>query len=260
MISSPGQYVMDHYLIENVAGQASLITQQGLREKRNVERATAPKVSSEEIGHSTQKVLQSPNSTPGPFLRVRSGQGLPYAHLYTGGFRFRKFFSLATVVKFGEIPPGALAGTTVIALVSAALITTFTLLGLPKRGAVAPAILLATPTIAASVLGFAADSESLLRSSLAARLGLVIAGLLSFGATLLYTAQSQGALTKPAWRVGLLGSSVYFTASLWWLLLSLLAVALAAHMTWLVSVRMHGYMNAVRAGDKVDNISIEDEI
>jgi hypothetical protein len=257
MTGPPGQYVMDHYLLEFVSGTANLMTQQDLREKRHKERASVPGTT-EQIAGSAQGAAEESRTVPGPSLRVRDGRGLPYAHLYTGGFRFRRFFNLATVVKFGEIPPGALGGTTVIALVSAALIATFTLLGPPRRGASAQAILLATPTIAASVLGFATDHEGLLRSSLAARLGLVVSGLLSFAATLLYIAQSAGALIEPVWTVGLLGGSMHFRASLWWLLLSLLSLILAAHLSWMVSVRMHGYMNEVRAGDKIDNLAIEE--
>ena len=256
MVSSPGQYVLDHYVLEYIDEDPVKITQADLRRRRDLEKLKAKAEKSDAKADAQSE--DPPAISRGPFLTVHNGRGLLYAHLYAGEFRFREFFNLATVVKFGEIPPGALGGTTIIAMVTAVLIVVFTLLGPPASGTTAPAILLASPTIAASVLGFASDHESLLRSSLAARLGLVVSGLLSFAATLLYIAQAQGAWTRLTWQAGLFGSWVHFRANLWWLMLSLLSVSAAADLLWELSVRMHGYMNEVRAGDKVVNPAVDD--
>lgn len=257
MISSPGQFVHDFSLVEveDKPGNTRTHTTDTLREKRRQEKQTAGEQTTET---STAESTHRLGTAQQPLLRTHQERGLVYAHLYAVGFRFREFFNIAMVVRFAEIPPGALGGTAVIALVSAVLITFFALLGQPRQGqGVGVAVLLSAPTIAASILGFAAHEDSLLRSSLTARLGLIFAGFLSLSATLLYVAQSIGVLTKPQWRAGLLGGKVHVTMSPWWLILSVLSLGWAAHMCWMLMMRTHAYMNQVRAGDKPVNQAFE---
>lgn len=124
--------------------------------------------------------------TSGGYVRVREGSGLPYAHLYTRGLdKCEKQTNLITVVKFEEVPPGALGATAVVAAVSAALVSLMTFMR-PDQGpnADTAALLFAVPLFAATLVGHSIDRVQ--RSSLATYCALAVTGVTAFLGAVLF--------------------------------------------------------------------------
>ncbi len=245
IMGPPGQYVEDHYLFRRHGSDAdTLITQDYLEELSS---ASMGRIGSIDQGSRVH-----------PYLRVRSPRGLPYAHLYTRDFRFAEPFNLRTVVEFAEMPPGALGGASLVALVSAILVVTFTLLGPPNSNL--SALILAAPAIAASWMGVAADNESLLRTSLTTRVGLLVSGLLSFLGGLLYVIQARGKWLGPIPNVLLFSGHVHLrNMDTRWLALSGVASFTAAYLVGTSVVRARRYMRDVRRGSRIDISDILDD-
>ncbi len=162
------------------------------------------------------------------YFRLRRKWGQNYAHLYMRSYANSKLRGIDLLVRFGETPPGTLASAVVTSAAATALIG---IAGrLVARNATAgsqfisdvPALFLAFPGIAASWFGFASDSESVLRTSLAARISLINSAALSFIAVGFYLSQVHTSDILARHRLSLLGT----TAPVWVALLILAAMNL----------------------------------
>lgn len=221
-----GQYVMSHGLIRPNAG--AVVRQEDFKELK-----------------------------PRPYIRIRHKRGLSYAHLYMRDFRSAKPTDLATVVRFAETPPGTLGGTTIVAWATAALAVVFTFLSIGsgvQTGSDIPALLLAAPAFAASFLGYTTDSESLLRTSLTARLSLIASGVFSFCSAVLYILRANHHLVA-RWDLSLLGGALHDKEVCpYWLGLSLASTSLALYLTGITFARTRTYMKAIGKLRNVENL------
>jgi len=123
------------------------------------------------------------------YYRLRRKWGQNYAHLYMRDYFRSRLRNIELLVRFGETPPGTLASAMVTAAAAAVLIGAIGRLismGNTQTAGGIPALILAFPAIAASWFGFVGDTESVLRTSLAARLCLINTGLLSIVASAIY--------------------------------------------------------------------------
>lgn len=132
--------------------------------------------------------LEYPPGGDRPFFHLRGKHGQAYAHLYMRGFAAGRDENLVFSASFGETPPGTLASATITAAVSCLLIGA---IGHAETGGIShnsdiPPLLLALPAAAASWFGFHSDGEAVLRSSLAARCSLLIGGLTSLLAAVVF--------------------------------------------------------------------------
>lgn len=139
------------------------------------------------------------------YLRVRHRQALPYAHLYTRRFETcRNPRDLVMQVVFDEVPPGTLGLTFYLAFLSALVITTLAFVAPVNNDRVAGdvlAFLLAISPVAATFVGY--SMEKLQRSSLTTFVGLVVTGLTSIVAALLYVRPPAGWMVRSATLPGL---------------------------------------------------------
>jgi len=125
---------------------------------------------------------------PRGYFRLRHHSTLAYARAYGRGFNGMPRGSqpsLATVVQFAEVPPGALGGSVKVLAVAAALVTVFAFR--PARDEAtsdAAALLLAAPAGMAAWVGHSIDQ--IRQSSLATYVGLGVAQFVSVCAALLY--------------------------------------------------------------------------
>jgi hypothetical protein len=135
------------------------------------------------------------------YLRVRHRQALPYAHLYTRRFDTCRPTDLVMQVVFDEVPPGALGLTSWLAVMSAFVITVLAF-RVPGDGEGVSgdvlAFLLAIPPVAASFIGY--SMEKLQRSSLTTLAGLLVTGLTSVIAAILYVNHLPNWMIIPAIR------------------------------------------------------------
>jgi hypothetical protein len=131
---------------------------------------------------------QDSEAEPIYYFRLRRKWGQNYAHLYMRGYSNSGLRRIQLLVRFGETPPGTLASAAVTA--GAATILIGVVGGLVSNGGSTaggiPALFLAFPIAAASWFGYASDSESVLRASLAARISLISSGVLCFVAAGVY--------------------------------------------------------------------------
>jgi hypothetical protein len=239
MIATPGQHVGSHFLLQLPSGSQEFSN-------------GGTDVPS---GNEQVRVLQ-PEDFQGTkdHLQIHTQSGLPYAHLYTRNFHLRGAANWATVVHFFETPPGALGSAAAIALVTALLITFSGLIGpLPNEGSGIFSVLLASPALIASYVGLQADSESLLRTSLVSRIGLIFSTGLAVASAVLYVAQSRKALLTPLWEISFLGQTVTLHISIWWLVLSLLSWGLAAFLLGTLVDRGRIYMSDIQRADYPEN-------
>ncbi|MEH1168920.1 hypothetical protein V6V47_26390 [Micromonospora sp. CPCC 205539] len=131
------------------------------------------------------------------YLRVRHQQALPYAHLYTRRFDTCKPKDLVMQVIFDEVPPGALGLTCWLATLSAFVITVLAFMVPNNASGVSGdvlAFLLAISPVAASFVGY--SMEKLQRSSLTTLAGLLIIGLTSVAAALLYVREAPARMIQ----------------------------------------------------------------
>ena len=129
------------------------------------------------------------------YFRVRERRGQSFVHIYMRGFVKSGFERLELFVKFGERPPGTLGRAVFTALSLVALVAAIGYLSRSlgtgnETSSDVPALLLAFPAVAASYLGLGSSENSLLRTSLAARLSLLISGTLSLLSAVLYLLQN----------------------------------------------------------------------
>jgi hypothetical protein len=195
---------------------------------------------------------------PNPYLRLRHRSGLPYAHFYSRDLHRARKMDLVTVVEFEEVPPGALGGTATVALATAILMSLFAYfrpgLDAPQPDSELSALMLALPAFAASWLGMSADGNSLLRSSLTARLGLAAAGTMSFAGAALYLAQANHHLRFPINNLsGFAGFWTIPAQDVLWLVLAALSLALCGYLWFRLCCVTRAYMSAISKWNKIDS-------
>jgi hypothetical protein len=145
-----------------------------------------------------------------PYLRIRRSGTPPFAHLYTRDLNHAKPKRLASIVRFHEIPPGALGTAASLALLAWLFIFAVGSVIRPPEFVIfsansdIPALILALPALSAAMLGQSLDSQRLHDTSLTTRLGLAFTLVLSALGILLYLFQGQGAL-----RFGIVNLSLF---------------------------------------------------
>lgn len=180
-------------------------------------------------------------------MRIRDGSGLPYAHLYIRGLnKAEQPTDLVTVVRFEEVPPGALGATTIVATVSAALVSLMTFVP-PSTGpnADTAALLFAVPLFAATLVGHSIDRVQ--RSSLATYGTLAVTGATAFlGAALFGLAPNVffmrdvtvfGLFTLPGINVG-------------GLVIAVVAISNVLFLRWLLKYKIRRYLRMLQRWDK----------
>jgi hypothetical protein len=193
---------------------------------------------------------------PDTYFRLRRRFGQNYAHVYMRGYARSGPRPLEILVRFGETPPGTLATAVVTAITTAALIAVVGQLvsdskHLPDTASDLPALILAFPAFAASWFGFAADTESVLRSSLAARISLICSGVISAISVALYLSQysSETASEEGQW-------SVVGVSEPSWRLLLLLALINLLYVVSLFVIRSAYYQRLLQRSDPEMNHTV----
>jgi hypothetical protein len=196
------------------------------------------------------------NRYPGSYMRVRNRAGLPYGRLYARGFErteTTQLASLASVVTFAEVPPGALGGAAKVVTVTAALVTLFAFLrpSVTDVSSDAAALLLAAPAAMASWVGHSA--ERLRQSSLATYFALLAAQVVSVLSAGLYITErrlpeaSDELLTVH--DQGVLGIITLPDFDSAWIALSVFSIGLTFYLNVLKFRRLRGYLRAARRWD-----------
>jgi hypothetical protein len=180
------------------------------------------------------------------YIRVRRRQGQCYAHVYMRGFATSRLDDSEMVMKarFAEAPPGveerallSAVAASIVFGVTGYILSRYHKFPLPSD---VPALFLAVPGVAATWFGFSSDADTVLRSSLTARISLLTTGLLSVAGVSCYLLQDfLGWKAGPRW--GLFGIHE-------WIWLGILILSLAncgvifytsavrmAHFVWLSS-------------------------
>jgi hypothetical protein len=230
MTGPAGQYVEDHYLIRIGSNGAEPVRQTDFSD-----------------------------ANPRPYLRIRHHRGLPNAHFYARRLNTSDAFGLSTIVTFAETPPGVLGAAIAVSFATSVLVTAFMILGVTRSNAAQlntdlPALLLASPAFATSVIGFKTDGDSLLRTSLSSRLGLLVSGILSFCSALLYIAQLKGHLTKPSGALSFADGLLSFKpVNGWWVALAAFSILCSMYMAVAVVARTRRYTLAVERKGMLDN-------
>jgi hypothetical protein len=210
-------------------------------------------------GHDLFRAIKQSDfaeENPRPYLRTRYQAGVPYAHFYSRDMNTIEAFNLCTRVEFAEVPPGTLGAAAAVSLATLLLIAVFTFLG-NTHDANLFSLLLASPAFVASFVGLGADNQSLLRTSLSARFGLLSSGLLSLASTLLYVAQASGVLNGFTGRFGLFaGSIVVAHLSYPWLYLMVTAILNSGYLLAVLVGRTHHYARDVQHQGILDNVHL----
>lgn len=229
MNSHKGHYVADHYLIN--------VTPHGIESVRQ------------------DSFISETDPTARPYLRIRHHRGFPYAHFYARELNSVDPSNLSTVVEFSETPPGTLGAAAGVALVNLALICVATFSYRVGASAVnISTLLLAAPAFAASAVGITSDGESLLRSSLTTRIGLLTSGVLSLVSVMVYLIQGKGSLAGPVVNLSLFGGIIHLVQlNAWWLGLWFLAIISSLRLVVTLIVRTRRYTTAVRHKGNFDN-------
>lgn len=195
-----------------------------------------------------------------PFLSAKC-DAAPYTHFHTRGLHRFPGMNMWTRVEFDEVPPGALAGATVVSVASAVLIWFFTLVqpGLTTTLQVStatsdlPALLLTVPAFAATWIGASADRVQ--RSSICTYIGLCVSTVVSLGSALLYIANANH---KSFFTIGNFtfdhGLIHLKHVDATWLLLALIASVMSAYLVEILRDKVRNYMkllahNAYQAPD-----------
>lgn len=180
-------------------------------------------------------------------LRIRDGSGLHYAHLYTRGLhKSIDPINLVTVIKFEEAPPGALGATTIVATISAVLVSLMTFIH-PGDGpnADTAALLFAVPLFAATLVGYSIDRVQ--RSSLATFGSLVITGTTALlGAALFGLTPDLFSVT----HVRALGLFHIPSINIGGLVIAIAAIGNVAFLRWLLKYKTRRYLDMLQRWDK----------
>lgn len=203
-----------------------------------------------------------------PYVRVYNEEGRPNAHLYV---RRQAAYTTSvpnpngrlnrtkSVIEFREIPPGALGGATIVACVSAIIITFFALtrLGFDRAGsggaAPLPALLLALPGFVTVLLGSWIELSRLRRASLTTYLALFGTMLYSLASALYYLFGSNRVLISvitlspvivDRWHVGT--STVQVRTDVGWLILMTVAITHALFLFRQLMSELRYYHRCIR--------------
>ncbi|MGS2616332.1 hypothetical protein ACVCAH_17670 [Micromonospora sp. LZ34] len=182
------------------------------------------------------------------YLRVRHHQALPYAHLYTRRFDTCKPKDLVMQIIFDEVPPGALGLTCWLATLSAFVITVLAFF-VPRNGADVSgdvlAFLLAISPVAATFVGY--SMEKLQRSSLTTFAGLLVTGLTSVAAAILYVKP------PPEWMIKNVGLPAldpvigHLSVNVGVLFVGLAAIINAIYLRWRLKDELTHYLQLLTA-------------
>ncbi|RSM90796.1 hypothetical protein DMH04_04930 [Kibdelosporangium aridum] len=164
------------------------------------------------------------------------GRSVAHAHIRKQGIRpgthneeRGDIQPLTSVVRVREVPPGTLASTVLLSLVTTAVIVFVTVarIGLDGQsgGANLPALLLALPAFLAGAMGKSVDSARLARTPMLTYYGLSATGILSFSAALLYVLDAACNL-RTELTITLLWNVAHWTVDWTWLTLSFFSVLL----------------------------------
>lgn len=184
---------------------------------------------------------------PEGYVRVRAGSGLPYAHLYTRGLHKSAPRNWVTVVKFDEVPPGALGATAVVATVSAALVSLMTFIIGPANGPSADtaALLFAVPLFAATLVGHSIDRVQ--RSSLATYGALAVTGVTAFlGAVLFGLLPGMLSVTE----VSVFGLLKLRSIHIGGLVIAIAAIGNVVFLGWRLKFKTQRYLEMLKRWDK----------
>lgn len=140
------------------------------------------------------------------YIRLRRRVGQNYCHVYMRGFAASHLLDSEMVaeIKFAEAPPGVEERALLTAFALSVVLTVVAYLRSRTSGDLysdIPVVLLTVPGVAATWFGFSSDGDTVLRSSLTARLSLVVTGLLSLAAIACYLIQPHTEWTTgPRWE------------------------------------------------------------
>jgi hypothetical protein len=186
--------------------------------------------------------IQMPAGVPGRHLRLESWNQRPVGRFYARGFRATDVRPLYGQVRFHERPPGATATTASMSLLNLFLIGVFgyfASIGEFPSSLSFTSFLLALPALALSVIGRARSLEAGSFISLKARLGEILAMLISLAAVVLYASEQSHVLGLPGGRLSIFGIAVpYDFAWLGLLVISLVSSLILVHAA---AVRMVDY-------------------
>ena len=185
------------------------------------------------------------------YVRIRPSAGLPYAHLYARGLHKSDPADLVTVVRFAEVPPGALGATTVVAAVSAALVTFLTFVPATSNGPSADtsALLFAVPLFAATLVGHSIDRVE--RSSLATYLALAVTGATAFLGAVLFGLVPNLFVVKD---VSVFGLVTVPSINVGGLIASVVAVSNVIFLRWLLKYKTRRYLSMLQRRDHLDTL------
>lgn len=135
-------------------------------------------------------------------FRVRRKRGQNFVHVYMRGYSRAapKLRDLQLITTFKETPPGARGRAAITALATTLLLAVAgNLLNSPQGTQVGglPALMLALPAVAASWFGLSSDKDALVGGSLLARLSLVVSGVVSVIAVVLYLSSPPPSAPAP---------------------------------------------------------------
>ena len=171
------------------------------------------------------------------YLRIRQRLGQNYFHLYMRGFGASSLDpqKMIAQVGFSEAPPGVDERALFSAIIETVVFGAFGYIASHFQNASlptdVPALFLALPGVAAAWFGFNSDVDTILRSSLTARLSLLLTEALSIAGVVCYLLQHfLGWTAGPTW------SFMGIHQSLWLILLGLS----------IANVAIIGYQTALR--------------
>jgi hypothetical protein len=224
-----GRFVADQYLVSGSTGEVS-----------------GP--IGEHLGQDYEHILTNEEVrrlTNGGYVRIRRRSGLPYAHLYARGLHNSDPANLVTVVKFEETPPGALGATTVVAAVSAALVTFLTFVPASNGpSADTSALLFAVPLFAATFVGHSIDRVQ--RSSLATYCALAVTGATAFLGAVLFGLVPDLLVVKD---VSVFDLVTVPNINLGGLATSVVAVSNVIFLRWLLRYKTRRYLSMLQRGN-----------
>jgi hypothetical protein len=181
-------------------------------------------------------------------FRLQGRHGQDFAHLYMRGYAGSGLQNIELLTRFAETPPGTLANAAVTSAAAAILIGAVGWIvshGGSPHGSDVPALVLALPAIAVSWFGFISDTESVLRSSLAARVSLICSGLVSLASAIAFLTGVHDVRDPSTRQLNVLG-----VTDTYWILLLFLATINLAGTCHLYFMRSNYYHLLLRRPEK----------
>ncbi|WP_406462620.1 hypothetical protein OH768_45250 [Streptomyces sp. NBC_01622] len=184
---------------------------------------------------------------------IQEPAGLPYTQMYIRGLtKASPANRLLAVIQFSEVPPGLLGLATIVSFFLALFITLFTVMSpnhknlLNSQAAVPPALFLGVLALGVTWLGFSPERESVLRSSMSTRGGLIGVVVVLFGSALLYVNRSW--VNKPTIKsLSFFGNLWQWDhLNVWWVATSVASILLFIALAVVFSVRVHRYVRDVK--------------